>query len=216
LSRIQKRNRPKTAKETERLLTKHFLPQLFGTDLPSITTQQLDRILDRLEPPSIANHAFVAARTFFRWCVARRYILNSPLEGVSAPATPTTTRSRVLSDKELISPNVITEMFGEAVTALVEEVTDDKALPKEERKQAQVDNAAKKSPRAKMLKLADKTSNLNSIAAIPPAGWSVKRRLDYIQWARDVAAGLRGVSPWLESRFDEAALEAERSTTFQR
>lgn len=65
----------------------------------------------------------------------------------------------------------------------------------EARKSAQITNAAKKSPRAKTLKLADKTSNLRAIAQSPADGWSVARRLNYVAWAREVAAGLRGVNP---------------------
>jgi len=68
-----------------------------------------------------------------------------------------------------------------------------------------------KSPRAKMLKLADKTSNLRAVAASPPSDWSVKRRMQYVEFARKVAAGIRGVSPKLEQQFDEAADTAERS-----
>jgi hypothetical protein len=64
-----------------------------------------------------------------------------------------------------------------------------------------------------MLKLADKTSNLRAIAASPPADWSVKRRIEYVQWARKVAEGLRGVSPKLEQQFDEASRAAECSFT---
>ena len=41
--------------------------------------------------------------------------------------------------------------------------------------------------------------------------WSVKRRLDYIDWAKRVVAELRGASPWLEEQFDDAAEDAERS-----
>ncbi len=35
--------------------------------------------------------------------------------------------------------------------------------------------------------------------------------LAYVAWARDIAKGLRGVNPWLEGKFDEAAELAERS-----
>jgi GTP diphosphokinase / guanosine-3',5'-bis(diphosphate) 3'-diphosphatase len=119
-----------------------------------------------------------------------------------------------IEDQE-VPRDLIAEMFAESVAALVEEVTDDKTLPKEERKLLQVDHAGKLSPRAKILKLADKTSNLKSIGTSPPEGWSVERRLDYVMWARGVATGLRGVSPWLENQFDEAALEAEQSLTLQ-
>jgi len=111
---------------------------------------------------------------------------------------------------------VLAEKFGEGVAALVEEVTDDKSLPKQERKQLQIEHAAKASRRAKILKLADKTSNLRSIAVSPPPDWSVKRRLEYVAWARSVTAGLIGVSDWLEAEFAEAAKQAERSIALHR
>jgi GTP diphosphokinase / guanosine-3',5'-bis(diphosphate) 3'-diphosphatase len=62
-----------------------------------------------------------------------------------------------------------------------------------------------------MLKLADKTSNLRAIAASPSADWPIKRRIEYVEWARRVAEGLKGVCPKLEQQFDEAARAAERS-----
>ena len=70
---------------------------------------------------------------------------------------------------------------------------------KAERKRRQVASAHKKSDQAKMLKLADKTSNLRAIAFSPSPDWSVKRRLEYIDWAKSVVAGLRGVSPGSKS-----------------
>jgi (p)ppGpp synthase/HD superfamily hydrolase len=109
---------------------------------------------------------------------------------------------------------VLVERFGEGVARLVEEVTDDKSLAKQERKRLQVEHAEHISRRAKILKLADKISNLRAIAASPPPDWSVKRRLEYVAWARSVAAGLIGVSEPLERAFEEAAKEAERSTVF--
>ena len=111
---------------------------------------------------------------------------------------------------------VIADAFGDGVAKLVEEVTDDKKLAKQERKRLQVEHAHKKSPRAKILKLADKTSNLRALAASPPPRWSVKRRLEYVEWARKVSQGLTGVSQWLEQEFEQAAKEAERSTVLPR
>lgn len=109
-----------------------------------------------------------------------------------------------------ISRTRIAEEFGENVAALVEEVSDDKSLPQQVRKRKQVEQAGKKSRRAKILKLADKISNVADIGNDPPPDWPVQRQRDYVQWGRDVVAGLRGVSPELERRFDEAAAEADR------
>jgi len=95
------------------------------------------------------------------------------------------------------------QRFGKDVAALVEEVTDDKSLPKEIRKQLQVKNAPKKSERAQTLKLADKISNLRSILASPPAGWDRERKQQYFEWARQVVAGLAAPNPFLKTEFDK-------------
>jgi (p)ppGpp synthase/HD superfamily hydrolase len=110
-----------------------------------------------------------------------------------------------------VPTELIAETFGDDVASLVEEVTDDKSLPKAVRKDEQVKTAPTKSSRAKVLKLADKISNLRAIAASAPSDWSVKRRLEYVLWAREVAKGLRGVNQRLEEQFDSAAAAAERS-----
>ena len=73
--------------------------------------------------------------------------------------------------------------------------------------------AASKSDAAKLVKLTDKTCNLRDIATTPPADWSVERRREYFDWARDVVSGLRGVSPSLEAAFDEAYETGIRSLT---
>jgi (p)ppGpp synthase/HD superfamily hydrolase len=110
-----------------------------------------------------------------------------------------------------ISRDEISAIFGDDVATLVVAVTDDKNLKKEVRKHLQVEVAPHQPRRAKLLKLADKTSNLRALAASPPANWSPERKLDYLAWARAVAHGLRGVNPWLEARFDAAAEAAERA-----
>lgn len=94
--------------------------------------------------------------------------------------------------------------FGRDVADLVREVSDDKSLPKAERKRLQVEHARAASPRARHLKLADKISNLNAILASPPADWSAQRKREYFDWAAEVVAGCRGVNPGLEARFDAA------------
>ncbi len=104
----------------------------------------------------------------------------------------------------------LVERFGPEVAALVAEVTDDKALPKQDRKRLQIEKTASKSTRARLLKIADKTSNLRSLVTSPPAGWSIERLREYVVWARDVVRSCRGLNPRLEAAFDAAAAEAGR------
>ena len=83
----------------------------------------------------------------------------------------------------------VTAEFGVEVAALVAEVTDDKALEKAERKARQVETASKKSDRACLIKWADKTSNLRTIALSPPP-WPEARKREYIAWASTVTNAL--------------------------
>lgn len=93
-------------------------------------------------------------------------------------------------------------IFGPKVALVVMEVTDDKSLEKSLRKQRQVEHAPHISKEAKLVKLADKISNLRDIIASPPADWSAERKQAYFEWAAKVVAGVRGVHPGLESVFD--------------
>lgn len=104
----------------------------------------------------------------------------------------------------------IAARFGADVAALVAAVTDDKSLPKAERKRLQVETALSAPPRVALLKLADKVSNLRSMRTSPPANWPVERQREYIDWARAVVAGLRGTREGLRAAFD-AAVEAAQS-----
>jgi (p)ppGpp synthase/HD superfamily hydrolase len=99
-------------------------------------------------------------------------------------------------------------LFGSDVAQLVAEVTDDKSLPKAERKQLQVDRAPSKSVRARLLKIADKTSNVRSLATSPPAEWDATRALEYVDWAERVVAACRSLNSILERSFDAAAADA--------
>lgn len=92
----------------------------------------------------------------------------------------------------------IEKLFGKKVLSIVSEVTDDKKLPKAERKQLQVTNAPHKSSKAKKLKLADKICNITDILNSPPADWNQERKLDYLSWAEKVANGLKGANVKLE------------------
>ena len=106
------------------------------------------------------------------------------------------------NDPEPVTLDALAARFGAEVAAIVAEVSDDKSLPKEIRKALQVSQAPKKSDGAKLVKLADKISNLRAITHAPPASWNHARRVEYVGWAGRVAAGLRGVNPALEALFD--------------
>lgn len=109
------------------------------------------------------------------------------------------------------TPEEIKSEFGEEVLSVVLEVTDDKSLPKEVRKQRQVETAPHKSPRAKMLKIADKISNVQDIISTPPSDWSLERRQEYVLWSERVVAGLRGVNEKLENYYDDLLANGRRT-----
>lgn len=94
--------------------------------------------------------------------------------------------------------------FGPAIATVVAEVTDDKSLPKADRKRLQVEHAAHISDRAKLVKLADKICNLRDVASSPPADWSIERKREYFDWARSVVDQMRGSNVVLENLFEVA------------
>ena len=93
--------------------------------------------------------------------------------------------------------------FGRRVRLLVEEVTDDKGLPKEERKRKQIEHAIKLSPGASQIKLGDKICNVQDVTHNPPTGWSTKRRKEYLDWAENVIQNIPQTNEALEKRFRE-------------
>jgi GTP diphosphokinase / guanosine-3',5'-bis(diphosphate) 3'-diphosphatase len=94
--------------------------------------------------------------------------------------------------------------FGSAISKLVAELSDDKTLDFDERKRRQIEHAPSLSPRARLVKLADKTCNLRDVVQDPPAKWTLKRKQEYFDWAKDVVDKIRGANAELEQAFDEA------------
>ncbi len=94
-------------------------------------------------------------------------------------------------------------IFGDKVTGIVLEVTDDKNLDKAVRKEEQVRHAPHISSEANLVKFAYKICDLRDILASPPADWSAGRKREYFDWAARVVAGLRGSHAGLERIFDE-------------
>ncbi|KAK9874549.1 hypothetical protein WA026_005388 [Henosepilachna vigintioctopunctata] len=93
-------------------------------------------------------------------------------------------------------------IFGKEVRDIVIEVTDDKTLPKDERKQLQIEHAPGSSREAKLVKLADKLYNLRDLNRSTTVGWTTKRVQEYFEWSKKVVDGLRGTNAVLESRLD--------------
>ena len=106
-----------------------------------------------------------------------------------------------VEDTETTSQELAT-IFGPVIAGIVSEVTDDKDLPKAERKRLQIEHAAGRSDAAKLVKLADKICNLRDMRANPPADWPEERIRAYFDWAHAVIRQLRGVHPELERLFD--------------
>jgi guanosine-3',5'-bis(diphosphate) 3'-pyrophosphohydrolase len=94
--------------------------------------------------------------------------------------------------------------FGDEIANIVLEVTDVQWLKKIVRKRLQVAKARHASHAARLVKLADKICNLRDVAARPPASWSLERRREYFEWAKEVVDKLRGTHPGLERKFDDA------------
>ncbi|KAI9209282.1 uncharacterized protein BJ171DRAFT_486018 [Polychytrium aggregatum] len=94
------------------------------------------------------------------------------------------------------------QVFGHEVMSIVKECTDDKTLPSVDRKRLQIETASHKSPKAKLVKLADKLYNLRDLQHTPPVGWDQKRVAEYFAWAKKVTDGLRGSNSKLELALD--------------
>lgn len=135
------------------------------------------------------NHPITAAYILVRAGIEDPVVLASALLHDTVEDTLTT-----VDELEVV--------FGYEIANIVAECTDDKSLPKLARKQAQIDHAAKLSHKAKLVKLADKIANVNDINGAPPAGWSVERKREYFDWAKQVVDGMRGAHRELEALFD--------------
>jgi (p)ppGpp synthase/HD superfamily hydrolase len=105
----------------------------------------------------------------------------------------------------------LAQKFGEGAAALVVEVTDDMTLPKAERRQKQIVDAPRKSPGAKLIKIADKISNIRARIVPQPNQDERDDLIDYVGWAEKVVAGCRGVNAALDRMFDET-VKLARST----
>jgi guanosine-3',5'-bis(diphosphate) 3'-pyrophosphohydrolase len=103
------------------------------------------------------------------------------------------------------------QVFGARVARIVGEVTDDTGLPKAERKRLQIEHAREISGEGALVKIADKTANIQDIATNPPAGWDAARRQQYLAWAEQVVASCPPVNGALEANFASTLRAAHRT-----
>jgi len=114
----------------------------------------------------------------------------------------------VIEDTET-TPAELAHKFGETVTGVVLEVSDDKSLPEQERKLLAVSTIAAKSRRAQLLKLSDLIANISDVIHQPP-NWNAGRKHRYFDWAENVLRQLAGVHPPLETRLTQLLAEGRR------
>ncbi|HPH97205.1 MAG TPA: HD domain-containing protein [Anaerolineaceae bacterium] len=145
--------------------------------------------------------------------------INHPIEvmelvwrvgGVRSPAVLMAALLHDTIEDTQTTPEEIETIFGKEVLDLVLELTDDKSLPKAERKHLQVMHAPHKSAGARPVKIADKICNVHDISHSPPLNWTWERCMEYIAWSEQVVNGMRGMNPELEALFDQNAAEAYR------
>ncbi len=105
----------------------------------------------------------------------------------------------------------IKENFGEKVLRIVLEVSDDKSLPYQKRKDLQIINTPGLSPEAKKLKIADKICNIRDMIKNPPPDWTIERKRTYLEWAVKVIEGARNSNQSLEKDFEETIKFAKNS-----
>lgn len=70
------------------------------------------------------------------------------------------------------------------------------------RKAEQIRHAPHASPKAKLVKLADKLYNLRDLNRSTPEGWTEQRVQEYFVWAAKVVHGLRGTNRAMEEALD--------------
>lgn len=105
----------------------------------------------------------------------------------------------------------LAEKFCARVADLVVEVTDDMTLPKPQRRQRQIEDAPHKSPGAKLIKIADKISNIRARIFPKPSEAERDDLIDYVVWAEKVVAGCRGGNAALDRTFDDTVKLARSS-----
>lgn len=109
----------------------------------------------------------------------------------------------VLRDTPADEAEVI-ERFGDDVTEIVRELTDDPDLSRLDRQEQLPQRVQEYHGPARLIKLAEKISKLKDLNDESPIGWSRQRRRDYYDWAAGVTAPLKGDNAVLDGLLEEA------------
>ena len=200
-----------------------------GSPLLPIIWYSVDQMANPGPMPAILKALHFAARKHRdqrRKDVEASPYINHPIEVAEILAReggvtdPITLQAAILHDTiedTNTTREELDELFGEEVRRVVEEVTDDKSLPKAERKRLQIEHSRHLSSRAQQVKIGDKISNVLGVTSAPPADWSIERRREYLDWTEKVVAGCRGCNAALENVYYQVladgrkALDAEQN-----
>ena len=90
---------------------------------------------------------------------------------------------------------------------IVAELTDDKTLPKAERKLLQIANANKLTSDSIVVRLADKIHNLRDLNRAIPVGWTQERVEEYFQWSSQIARQLIGHNAQMDAILKDLFLQ---------
>src|SRR5581483_262759 len=137
-------------------------------------------------------------------------LLSAATEGADAELVAAGWLHDTIEDTETTREE-LAQKFSERVASLVVECTDDMSLPKAERRRLQVVNASHKSPGARLIKIADKISNIGARILHDPSAEERADRVDYTDWAGQVVAGCRGGNAWFDAKFDDTVNAARAS-----
>lgn len=137
--------------------------------------------------------------------------INHPIEcanilsqaGITDPDIIISAISHDLIEDTKTTSDELRQKFGDVVVGIVLECTDDKALDKIERKKLQLAHAKDASNEAKLVKAADKISNLSGLLNDPPASWPKEEIYGYAIWSYHVCQGIRGINTNLDNTLQQ-------------
>ena len=117
-------------------------------------------------------------------------------------------------EKTATKASDINFQFGDNVFQLVMEVTDHSSGNDADKFSQQLQRVGSLSKKARIIKLADKISNVKSLLSFPPAGWDLEKRSLYINWADRIINALQGTNEKLEAYYQELIAEGKRNNLY--